>query len=460
MQKIMQNHKTLKKFKTSFFLTSILAIGIFISPFAFAENPLVTQAKELQTGSENVGIDHQKAIALLKKASDEGDAEAMYLLSQYYNFISAFRYLPENPYLNDELRISAAKKGNWDAIDNLISEVKIQENMFQTPDKKQIINALMPLIIKGVKERNSRAFLAIADLNEQYRDRGYNLKQCDYLNQGLQTGDIWGAGYRMQFCEEEALKKLKLPSTEEFKNKYIQQLKDAVGEYKLVSKPSIGEKIILLERFGNLELDKNLSTFKDNLNREIKNFYLSQAKKGYSDAYLKLADEYLGDKNHDVWIEKAAALNNRIAITDLGYNYLYGENGSKQNVALGRQYLEKAIVLNDPIAMGVLGTWLYNESEDQEVLDHSIELLKSAAELDSLNAMENLSKAVAESDSYFWAVEAYKNGTKEQSILEIAYKAYSEGLGVPKDKVLADRVQKKLKNLVEKEETRKAVFGI
>ncbi len=67
----MLKNKSLKKLKTTL-LKSMLVCGIFISPFAFAENPLVTQAKELQTGSEKVGIDHQKAIALLQKAVDEG----------------------------------------------------------------------------------------------------------------------------------------------------------------------------------------------------------------------------------------------------------------------------------------------------------------------------------------------------------------------------------------------------
>ena len=67
------------------------------------ENPLVAQAKELQTGSEKVGVDNFKAIELLKKASEEGDAEAMYLLAQYYAGSASYRYLPENNTMYENL---------------------------------------------------------------------------------------------------------------------------------------------------------------------------------------------------------------------------------------------------------------------------------------------------------------------------------------------------------------------
>ncbi len=62
------------------FLKSFFTFSLIISPLSFAENPLLTQAKILQTGSPTVLINTDKAIQLLQQASDQGDAEAYFYL--------------------------------------------------------------------------------------------------------------------------------------------------------------------------------------------------------------------------------------------------------------------------------------------------------------------------------------------------------------------------------------------
>lgn len=461
MQKIMQNHKTLKKFKTSFFLTSILAIGIFISPFAFAENPLVTQAKELQTGSENVGIDHQKAIALLKKASDEGDAEAMYLLSQYYLSTYDFRYLPANYKINRDLVLKSAKLGHWEAISQLMTEERVAQAFSIPAQMKKEMNALKPVIARGIKNKDPKAFIAMADaLDEPANYRGFSAEQCQWLYRGYRLGDIWDAGYRLKSCDDDDLKKMKAPSSAQFSQIYDANVRQEIKNYQLIAQPTLKQKVAILDKIG-WNLSEEFAEFPTKIEKEIKDFYIHQGQQGYSDAYIQLVKDDYDFKEKKPWYEKAAKLNNPIALTELGYAYLYPEDDKqKPNNQLGIQYLEKAIQLNDAEAMNYLAVWYTDQSDKPQDKDKAKQLYLRAAQLGSVDAMQNLARVLDEPESYKWASIAFQHGGKDDDILPMAYQAYAEGIGVEKDEKIAAEVQQRIDRIENNSQAMREAWGL
>ena len=442
----MLKNKSLKKFKTTL-LKSILVCGIFISPFTFAENPLVTQAKELQTGSEKVGIDHQKAIALLQKAVDEGDAEAMYLLSQYYAENRKFAYLPENPAIEHDLLTKSAKLGHLDAIDEIISSSEIRDEAGQITSYPTILREFKPILQKEIKNKNIQAIHVMAKIMELQPTSNLTAicelyVQAYHLEKSLETLD------HLVKCSDQDLQKFDMPERETIFAEQEKMLR-AQAKDMLAAKSLKIEESKALSQYLNNNIQDEFQSFAKRLDKDIQDFYLKLGHQGYSDAYLMLQEENNTSPHYLKWQDQAVKLNNRVALADAGYAYLYGEMDRKKNQKLGGEYLEKAIQLNDPNAMNTLAIWLINESEDAKNYEKAVQLLKNAAELKSTDAMKNLARISAAPDNYMWAVRAYNNGANtnvaiNEGILPLVLEAYKNGIGVKKDKAMVNKITQEL----------------
>ena len=449
----MLKNKSSKKLKTSL-LKSILIFGILISPFAFAENPLVTQAKELQTGSEKVGMDHQKAITLLKKASDEGDAEAMYLLSEYYSSLTDYRYLPENRKLYDQLRLKSAQAGHWEAINNLVDQANVEKDFGIQSKFIKELEKLKQVVKKGIQQKQPAAFISMVNFLESPHSSTFNLEQCDLLYQAYLLGSILEAGHRLKYCNDDDLTELKLPSRADFIQKYNQNLAKDVKAFKAISAPTFQQKNELLSHFSPWDLDEQFIKISENLTQQVNNFYVQQGQKGFSDAYVRLAIDETDSKKEQAWYQKAAALKNPIALTALANTLLYGEDQNQKKIAQGIVYMEQAIAQNYPEAMNMLAVWYVNERHTAQNQQKAEALLLSATKLGSIDAMENLSRILDTPERHRWAVSAYNNGSEEDDVLALAQEAYAEGITVKKD---AKLVKQLAKILAEKQEKAEAV---
>ena len=442
----MLKNKSLKKLKTTL-LKSILVCGIFISPFAFAKNPLVTQAKELQTGSEKVGIDHQKAIVLLQKAVDEGDAEAMYLLSQYYAENRKFAYLPENPAMEHDLLTKSAKLGHLDAIDEIISSSEIRDEAGQITSYPTILREFKPILQKEIKNKNIQAIHVMAKIMELQPTSNLTAicelyVQAYHLEKSLETLD------HLVKCSDQDLQKFDMPERETIFAEQEKMLR-AQAKDMLAAKSLKIEESKALSQYLNNNIQDEFQSFAKRLDKDIQDFYLKLGHQGYSDAYLMLQEENNTSPHYLKWQDQAVKLNNRVALADAGYAYLYGEMDRKKNQKLGVEYLEKAIQLNDPNAMNTLAIWLINESEDAKNYEKAVQLLKNAAELKSTDAMKNLARISAAPDNYMWAVRAYNNGANtnvaiNEGILPLVLEAYKNGIGVKKDKAMVNKITQEL----------------
>lgn len=443
----MQKHKSSKKFKTAL-LKSILVFGIFISPFAFAENPLVTQAKELQTGSEKVGIDHQKAIVLLKKAVDEGDAEAMYLLSQYYAGYSQFAYLPENPSINHELLMKSAKLGNLDAIDEIISSPEIAKEASQITSSPTVLQEFKPILQKEIRNKNIQAIHLMAKMMELQPTSSFTAicelyVQAYHLEKSLETLS------HLVKCSDQNLQKFDMPERQTIFAEQDKMLREQAKDMLASKSLQIEERKALSYYLHTLNIEDEFQNFAKRLDKDIQNFYLKLGHQGYSDAYLMLQEENIISPNYLKWQDQAVRLNNRVALAEAGYAYLYGEMDRKKNQKLGLEYLEKSIQLNDANAMNTLAIWLINESENSQDHDKALKLLERAAQLKSTEAMKNLARISASPDNYMWAVRAYNNGANtdvaiNEGILPLVLEAYKNGIGVKKDKAMVNKITQEL----------------
>lgn len=438
----MQNDKPAKKIKTSI-LKSILALSIFTTSFAFAENPLVIQAKELQTGSEKVGIDHQKAIALLKQAVDQGDAEAMYLLSQYYAGYREFSYLPENPAISQDLLKRSAKLGNIDAIDDIIISYKI----YNIRSYEDIWQELKPILQKEIQNKNIHAMHTMAKMEEldsksKLEDVCKLYVTAYLLEKSLETINF------LTKCSDRDLQKFDMPERDTLFAEQEKMLREQAKNMLASKTVSIAERSALSEYLHN-DIQDEFQNLAKRLDKDIQNFYLKLGRQGYSDAYLMLREEYVNSTDSLKWQDAAIKLHNRVALEKAGYAYLYGEMDRKKNEKLGLQYLEQAIQLNDPNAMNTLAVWLINESENSQDDDKAIQLLERAAQLDSTDAMKILARVSESPKNYAWAVKAYHNGANRhvainEGILPLVLEAYTKGIGVKKDQKIVKKIKQEL----------------
>lgn len=279
MQKVMQNYKLSKKFKTSF-LTSILAIGICISPFAFAENPLVTQAKELQTGSEKIGIDHRKAIALLKKASDEGDAEAMYLLSQYYSGHYETDYLPPDTALYDQILFSSAKLSNYSAMREIFFQYYADKLNYGKSNLVDKIKILKPIVKKDA-ESKPEAMTMMAFIYSNELAPNSNFQACQWAYRAFQAGDKFGTyAFESLICNSTLLKKLNAPSATQLKAEFDQYLNaQLVALKKKSDQGSILAKLKILDYYQMYVISDVFSAKEiDKIKKQIEVFKQKQTK--------------------------------------------------------------------------------------------------------------------------------------------------------------------------------------
>lgn len=442
----MQNDKPAKKIKTSI-LKSILALSIFTTSFAFAENPLVIQAKELQTGSEKVGIDHQKAIALLKQAVDQGDAEAMYLLSQYYAGYREFSYLPENPAISHDLRTKSAKLGHLDAIDDIISSYKVENVPEGITSHTNIMREFKSILQKEIQNKNIHAMHTMAKMEEldsksKLEDVCKLYVKAYLLEKSLETSDY------LVKCSDQDLQKFDMPERDILFAEREKMLREQAKDMLASKTVSIAERSALSEYLHN-DIQDEFQNLAKRLDKDIQNFYLKLGRQGYSDAYLMLREEYVNSTDSLKWQDAAIKLHNRVALEKAGYAYLYGEMDRKKNEKLGLQYLEQAIQLNDPNAMNTLAVWLINESENSQDDDKAIQLLERAAQLDSTDAMKILARVSESPKNYAWAVKAYHNGANRhvainEGILPLVLEAYTKGIGVKKDQKIVKKIKQEL----------------
>ena len=424
----------MKTLQTSF-LKSLLTLSLFISPLSFAENALVVQAKTLQTGSPTVSINIDKAIQLFRQAADQGDAEAYFLLSKYYSNSADYRFLPENSHLYKQLRLEAAQRGNFDAYLSLDLEAGITEGFGISNDIRQKLIKIRPQILKLAEQGDVEAIrtfvLALDQGTENYSD-----EQCQWLYKAVQQGDLLRAGYSIQNCSENILKKIGAKT----KAAYEKDHKDSdLAHFQMLQKLSnqgdIGAKIKLLENYA---ADSYLSE-KDikMIENGILAHYEKQASKGASDAYLMLALKKDADKDKQNLYLKAAQLNNHVALTELGSDYLWSDEEKQIDINKGLIYLKQAAAQNDPDAINYLGVWYYNE--ENEGYDEALaqKYFKQAAQLGSVNAMDNLARIEDEPEDYRWAVLAYENGSSEEDTQSKALEAYQTGKGTIKDPIKA-----------------------
>ncbi|WP_162626660.1 tetratricopeptide repeat protein [Acinetobacter sp. CFCC 10889] len=392
---------------------------------------------------------------------DEGDAEAMYLLGHYYSPSNEFSYVPENYKMYQMLTLKAAKLGHWDAISQILSDESALKVFYMAAEMKKEINALKPVIAKGIKNKDPKAYIVMSDLLDQpINYRNFSAEQCQWLYQGYRLGDIWDAGYRLRSCGDDDLKKMKAPSSQEFSQMYDNNVLKEIQTYKQIAQPTLKQKTDLLNKIGWNQAEE-FAKFSEKLQKEIKDFYIQQGKQGYSDAYIYIAKDHLEFKDKKPWYEKAAKLNNPIALTALGDAYLYPDDEKqKPNPKLGIQYLEKAIQLNDVEAMNTLAVWYNNESKKEQDQEQAEKLYLHAAQLGYVVAMQNLARVLDEPESYKWASIAFQNGSRDEEILPMAYQAYAEGIGVKKDPKIAAEVQQLIDRIENNDQNFRKAVGL
>lgn len=271
---------------------------------------------------------------------------------------------------------------------------------------------------------------------------------------------LWDAGYRLRSCGDDDLKKMKAPSSQEFSQMYDNNVLKEIQTYKQIAQPTLKQKTDLLNKIGWNQAEE-FAKFSEKLQKEIKDFYIQQGKQGYSDAYIYIAKDHLEFKDKKPWYEKAAKLNNPIALTALGDAYLYPDDEKqKPNTKLGIQYLEKAIQLNDVEAMNTLAVWYNNESKKEQDQEQAEKLYLHAAQLGYVVAMQNLARVLDEPESYKWASIAFQNGSRDEEILPMAYQAYAEGIGVKKDPKIAAEVQQRIDRIENNDQNFRKVVGL
>jgi TPR repeat protein len=428
----------MRTLKTSL-LTSFFIFSLIASSVSSAENALLTQAKILQTGSPTVLINTDKAIQLLQQASSQGDAEAYFLLAKYYSNSADYRFLPENNNLYKQLRFEAAQRGNFDAYLSLALEAEVAEGFGISSDIKQNLLKIRPKILKLAEQGDTQAIRTLVYALDNDADE-YSDEQCQWLYRAVQKGDTLKAGELIQNCPEKILKRMGAKT----KQDYAAVHKDSDQAYfRMLQQRSnqgdIGAKIKLLDDYAS---DTYLSDKEiKQLENGILAHYEKQAAKGASDAYLMLALKKDTDKEKQYLYGKAASLNNHVALTELGSDYLLMNDEDQKDVHKGLDYLKKAAAQNDPEALNYLGVWYFNEEnqDHDEVLAQKY--FKQAAELGSVNAMDNLARIADEPEDYRWAVLAYENGSSEEDTQSKALEAYQTGKGTTKDPVKARKLK-------------------
>lgn len=400
-----------------------------------AENSLVIQAKELQTGSEKVGIDNLKAIELLKKASEKGNVEAMYLLSQSNNSNDLYSYSEDKRRYMDYL-YQASAGGNAAAYDDFLREVNAEIQLYKVSKFNSQLEKLEPEFLRRAQKEDGKAMFVIGKYGVSSANQ---FEQCQWVYKAfLLDKNNSEVSQILKNCDEEVLNQLNAPSKEELKQILINGTVKKVNDLK--TKASTGDIRALLEivdfnilflpeSFGELLNEKFLNESK----QKIKDFYIKQGNQGFSDAYIYLANHEDNLLKQEQYLKKAIPLNNVIAYRELGYFLLYPEKGQTKNVAKGLEYLETAVKMNDSIAMNYLAVWYDTNTNKEYNPKKAQSLYEASAKLGNVDAMKNLAFSDERTDKYKWAVESFKSGDIDQRILTQAKKAYEKGIDVEKD---------------------------
>ena len=442
MQKLQNNviiSITKKYCIKSILFSSLLAV----SGFSFAESTLFAQAKQFQMGNDKVLINVDKSLQLLKQAAEQGDAQAQYELARYHSIVSDYRYLPENNALYKKMRVEAAKKGNFDAYLSLQLEGSVSDGFGVSSDIAQELKKINPSILKLAEQGNVDAMRTMMLVLDQNADELTD-EQCKWLYKAVQN-DALGAGYNIQQCDDDILKKLGAKTQAEYKKIYEE--KDHEHFKSLLEKSKQGNVQAKLELRDDYTSSEFLSEKQvQQLDEEIEKHYQSQATKGASDAYLFLALKKDSDREKQALYIKAAELNNHVALTEVGQNYLWPDDEKQIDIKKGLSYLEKAATQNDADAINFLGVWYHDDENEGHDIARAEKYFFQAAKLGSVDAMNNLGRILNEPENYRWAVKAYENGSNQEDIQEIALEAYQKGKGTKKDLVKAKALEKFIKN--------------
>lgn len=141
--------------------------------------------------------------------------------------------------------------------------------------------------------------------------------------------------------------------------------------------------------------------------------------------------------------EKAAALGNTYALTNLGWFYIYG-TGVERDKARGRKLFEEAARSGNPYAQNSLG-WAYRNGEAgvEKSLSEAIKWYEQAAQQGFARAMAALGYLYRQGEgvdqNYVTSLNWYRKAADAgdvESITATGY-AYEQGLGTPKDNVAA-----------------------
>lgn len=443
MQK-QKNISILSMTKKTFMKSVLFSSLLVISAGSFAESALLTQAKQLQAGTDKVLINVDKSLQLMKQAADQGDAQAQYELARYHSIASDYRYLPENNALYKKMRIESAKKGNFDAYLSLQLEGTVSESFGVSSDIAQELKKINPSVLKQAEQGNVEAMRTMMLVLDQNTD-DMTYEQCKWLFKAVQNNYALGAGYNIQHCDDDILKKLGAKTQADYKKIYEE--KDREHFKSLLEKSKQGDALAKLELREGYTSSEFLSEKQvQQLDKEIEKHYQSQAAKGASDAYLFLALKKDSDKDKQALYIKAAELNNHVALTEVGQNYLWPDDEKQLNIKKGLQYLEKAAAQNNADAINYLGVWYHNDENEGHDAARAEKYFFQAAKLGSVDAMNNLGRILNEPENYRWAVQAYENGSNQEDIQEIALEAYQKGKGTKKDLVKAKALEKFIKN--------------
>lgn len=419
-------------------LSIMVGCSMFASALIFAENSLVSQAKELQTGSEKVGIDHQKAIELLKKASDEGDGEAKYLLSKYYSVSFVSPYLFESQRKEDQLLYEAAMKGHPLAMEDFYSNYNFDQIHYNTSTRHHD----MPSFLAKVKEQaktDPKTMLILAKilLEEDSRiNQNHQVERCKLYEKAYQKAYMEAAS-GLLLCQQvlklNEQEMLKLTQDEQkFTDQHDIELKALLNKAK---SGNIQAAIALISYESQLyELVDNEKEI-DQLKAQVSSFYEKQGKKGYADAYIDLAQNEVDSKVKQKWLLKAIDLDDADAMNTLALQWMFLENDPKL-AQKAEKLLERSVALGSANGMNQLAVLKMHQYEQhptqKKLLQEYTELFQRAAEKGQLQAMDVMAFIKSEPENYQWAVKAYENGSDEIDVLELAQLAFEKGLGVSK----------------------------
>lgn len=201
---------------------------------------------------------------------------------------------------------------------------------------------------------------------------------------------------------------------------------DILSDDELVS-PNAGDDV-LLNLIAEDEQEQNNDEIVSETNEtEEEGSFFSFISKPLS--VLFSADEVVSTEEgkKETFLERSIRLANEGKLEDqlnLGYMYLYGTNGVKQDYEEAFKYYAMAASQNDPIALNNLGSLYFNGIGTKRDISKAIDLFTSSADLGNDNAATNL--------AFIYLQGGAKDSKRNATAVSLLKKSAEQGNSVAK----------------------------